>query len=245
MALSKKKIVLLEQKASRNAQLVSKAQKTHLNSVKRRIEAKLDEIIVAASAPGSAMIYIKQVELTNLIRSEFAALTTLQKQEIDFLVKKVYNNSRVEIASELGNPFDVTNDFQLKKLVERGTNGTTYSQRLYHNNQVIAERVNSDIGRMLYQNASPQDIKLAITKDFNISYNAADRLIRTETSKFYNSAAEDSYKAAGITKIEWLTEEDDRTCEICGPRDGQVYLIGTMNAPAHVNCRCTILPIIE
>lgn len=125
------------------------------------------------------------------------------------------------------------------------TDGKTYSTRLYSNNKLIAERVNNDISRMLYQKASPQDIKKAIAKDFNISYSSADRLIRTETSKFYNSAAEDSYRAAGITEIEWLTEKDDRTCEICGPLNGKRFPIGTKNAPAHVSCRCTILPVIE
>lgn len=244
MALTKRKLTLLELSASRSSKALSLKQKTNLNIILRRIESKLDEIIVASSVPGGVMTIAKRVELTNLIRSEFAGLSTLQEQELDFLIEKVYNNSRVEISKNLGVQFNVVNDFQAKKLA-MATDNKTYSSRLYDNNKVIAERVNDDIARMLYQNASPNDIKKAIMKDFNISYNSADRLIRTETSKFFNSAAEDSYKSAGITQIEWLTEEDDRTCEICGPLDGKKFPIGTMNAPAHVNCRCTILPVIE
>lgn len=244
MALSKRKLLFLEQQAAKQAKTLSVKQKTNLNNVLRRIESKLDEVIVASNAPGTALLNVKRMELTNLIRSEFGALTTLQERELDFLLEKVYNNSRIEISKDLGNQFSVVNEFQVKKL-EIATDGKTYSTRLYNNNKLIAERVNNDISRMLYQKASPQDIKKAIAKDFNISYSSADRLIRTETSKFYNSAAEDSYKAAGITEIEWLTEKDDRTCEICGPLNGKRFPIGTKNAPAHVSCRCTILPVIE
>lgn len=244
MALSKRKLILLEQAASKNAKILSLKQKKELSIVLRRIENKLDEVIVASSVPGGVMNISKRVELANLIRSEFAGLTTLQQQELDYLIEKVYNNSRVEISKDLGNPYTYSK-FQEDALKNRMTDGMTYSDRLYNNNKVIAERVNNDIGRMLYNNASPQDIKKALVKDFNISYNSADRLIRTETSKFFNSAAEDSYRSAGITKIEWLTEDDDRTCSICGLLDGKKFPIGTMNAPAHVNCRCTILPVIE
>lgn len=245
MALSKRKLLFLEQQAAKQAKTLSVKQKTNLNNILRRIESKLDEVIVTSNAPGNALISMKRIELTNLIRSEFGALTALQERELDFLLEKVYNNSRVEISKDLGSQFNVVNEFQARKLMTDTIDGKTYSQRLYKNNTVIAERINNDISRMLYQKAEPNEIKKLLMKDFGISYNSADRLIRTETSKFFNSAAEDSYKAAGITEIEWLTEKDDRTCEICGPLDKQRFPIGTKNAPAHVSCRCTILPVIE
>lgn len=237
-----RKIINLEASASKLSKRLSISQKRLLNSKLKIINAKLDEVIVAQTV-GSANIQAR--ELAVLVQNEFAAITALQTQDVDNLLSSVYNNTRSQVSRELGVEFDVTNDFQLNALKNRTEDGLNYSQRLYKNNTVIAQRVNNDIGRLLYQQASPTDIKRAIAKDFNISWSSADRLIRTEASKFYNEAAQDSYKAAGLTEVEWLTEEDDKTCEICGPRDGKRYPIGSISAPGHPNCRCTLLPVIE
>lgn len=243
--LYKRKIVALEQVASNSSKKLSIRQKKLLEQKLNAVAAKLDEVIVASQSPATLALSMKQMEFTKFVRDQFAALTQLQIPQIDNLLKLVYNNSRAEISNMLGVEFDITNEFQYRTLINLPTDGGNFSTRIYKNNAAIAERINSDIARLLYQKASPTDLKKALTNDFNMSYNAADRLIRTEASKFYNNAAQDSYKAAGITEIEWLTEEDDRTCEICGPLDGKRFPIGTINAPAHPNCRCAILPVIE
>lgn len=237
-----RKIVALEAVTNKISTQLSIRQKALLSSKLKLINAKLDEILVADTTYAANSL---QVELNALVKQQFNEIAALQVADLDKLVTKVYNNTRIQVGKELGTSFDVTNDFQLNELKNRATDGMTFSQRLYQNNTLIGERVNNNIGRMLYMQASPTDIKRALQKDFNISWSAADRLIRTEASKFYNNAAQDSYRAAGISKVEWLTEKDDRTCEICGPLDGKQFPVGGISAPAHPNCRCTILPVIE
>lgn len=237
-----RKIIKLEAFSSNLSKKLSIRQKALLDQRLNTISAKLDEVIMAETTFAANA---KTIELNTLVRAEFNNLTQLQVAEVDTLLSKVYNNTRGSISKDLGVTFDVTNDYQLSELKKRMVDGSTFSQRLYQNNAAVSERINNDIGRLLYQQASPTDIKRALVKNFNISWNAADRLIRTETSKFYNAAAQDSYRAAGVTQIEWLTEADDKTCEICGPLDGQRFPVGGISAPAHPNCRCTVLPVIE
>jgi len=46
---------------------------------------------------------------------------------------------------------------------------------------------------------------------------------------------------------EWLATEDERTCPICGELDGKVFSFDDRKQPpppAHVQCRCTTLPVL-
>lgn len=67
-------------------------------------------------------------------------------------------------------------------------------------------------------------------------------MARNETSFAFNNAALLRYRQYGITKVQWLTGQDERVCEICGPRHDKVWNIDDVpDCPAHVQCRCTIL----
>jgi len=78
----------------------------------------------------------------------------------------------------------------------------------------------------------------------------AERIARTEVNAASNGAELEAYKQSEvIEKKEWLAEPD--ACDICAPLNGDtVKLKKTFNGgfdypPAHPNCRCTILPVIE
>lgn len=244
MAL-KRKIVDLEASANKLSVAVKKSQFRRINNIKILVSNKVDEIVgLMSSAPASLALSMKRAELTNLITTLFSELTVQQQEEVTKMLTSVYNNTRVNVSAELGQMFDVTNDFQVKRLLERQTQNLTLSQRIHFNNKLISERVNNDIGRMLFQNASPNDIKRQIAADFKISYNAADRLIRTETATFYSQACHDSYKAAGLEEVEFLAEAT--ACDECQSKDGKLYSIDSPTpVPVHPNCRCVILPVIK
>ena len=46
------------------------------------------------------------------------------------------------------------------------------------------------------------------------------------------------YKDAGVPKLMWNTEKDDRVCKECEALDGQVFEIDEYPAKKHPNCRC-------
>ena len=56
-------------------------------------------------------------------------------------------------------------------------------------------------------------------------------------------AALQAYKDAGVKKVKWITERDNRVCEKCEPLDGKVFDIDKVpQIPQHYRCRCVLIP---
>ena len=95
-------------------------------------------------------------------------------------------------------------------------------------------------------------------------------IARTETIWAFNEGAVQGYIQSGVvTKKEWLTANDDRTCQFCSGMDGTVvgvemdfFNLGETyrgseggllhfeyenvgHPPLHCQCRCTIVPVVE
>lgn len=52
-----------------------------------------------------------------------------------------------------------------------------------------------------------------------------------------------AYRDAGVKKVMWITERDERVCGVCEPMDGKIFRIDELpGLPAHWRCRCTVLP---
>jgi SPP1 gp7 family putative phage head morphogenesis protein len=70
----------------------------------------------------------------------------------------------------------------------------------------------------------------------------------TEQNRAMSVAARFFYEEAGVEKVEWNAVQP---CDICAPNDGQVVNLGSAfesgdtEPPAHPNCRCALLPVIE
>lgn len=50
------------------------------------------------------------------------------------------------------------------------------------------------------------------------------------------------WKKAGVKKVQWLAEDDHKTCSVCKKLDGQVFDIDKVPHKAHYNCRCVVIP---
>lgn len=55
----------------------------------------------------------------------------------------------------------------------------------------------------------------------------------------------EAFRRAGIKEVMWNTERDERVCEECEPRDGEVYPIDAVPPKPHLNCRCWLTPVTE
>ena len=54
----------------------------------------------------------------------------------------------------------------------------------------------------------------------------------------------EAFEDAGVEWVEWVTEHDERVCDECYPRDGQVYRISEVPTK-HYGCRCHLVPAEE
>ncbi len=52
-----------------------------------------------------------------------------------------------------------------------------------------------------------------------------------------------AFEDAGVKRVRWNTEKDDRVCRVCRQRDGKIYPIGKIPPKPHWGCRCYYEPM--
>ena len=53
----------------------------------------------------------------------------------------------------------------------------------------------------------------------------------------------DGYEKAGIKKVQWVSEKDERVCKRCRKLDGKIFQIDKVPPVPHFHCRCILIPI--
>lgn len=126
------------------------------------------------------------------------------------------------------------------------TDGKNWSQRIWQNTQLLQETLEEGLIHTVAAGKKPSFLKQALQERFNVSYNNADMIVRTELAHIQTQAAKQRYQDYGIQQLEVLADPDERTCEICGKLDGKRYSINdVMPVPAHPRCRCCMVPVID
>jgi len=75
-------------------------------------------------------------------------------------------------------------------------------------------------------------------------------IARTETVRLANAGLKDLYQENDVSTYRYLAAMDERTSDICASLNGQVFLTkdgqpGVNMPPMHVNCRSTIVGLVE
>ena len=79
----------------------------------------------------------------------------------------------------------------------------------------------------------------------------AATIARTEVQQAANQGARHQYIVEHIEQMQWWTSMDERVCPQCEDLNGEivgveeVFSDGSDTPPAHANCRCTILPVVD
>lgn len=124
--------------------------------------------------------------------------------------------------------------------------GEDFSSRLWENTEKLEKNLNSIIFHGLHQGNTVTQMAIALDGAMHKGFNAANRLIRTETMHCLNNASLERYREAGIEYVEICAAQDERTCDICGTRHEKKYKLENCPAmPFHANCRCTVIPYID
>ena len=124
--------------------------------------------------------------------------------------------------------------------------GQSWSNRIWKNTDKLQQALNEGLTESVIAGVNPDKLKNRLMEEFNVSYNRADALVRTEMAHIQTTAAEQRYKDAGIEKVQVWAKEDERLCKICGKLHETEYRIGEkLPIPAHTKCRCCIVPVIE
>ena len=112
-------------------------------------------------------------------------------------------------------------------------------------------------------------IRQRLEDNFAFQRVRADKIARTETTRFSNFSTQDAWEKSGVVQAKiWYTSLDERVCPYCGPMHGKEIglsenyftkgdefkgdaerplTLGYSNVdapPLHPSCRCTILPVL-
>lgn len=63
-------------------------------------------------------------------------------------------------------------------------------------------------------------------------------IAETEVTRAFAEGQHQAFQRAGVARWTWHTANDERVCDICQPRDGEMYPMEAERPPAHVRCRC-------
>lgn len=124
--------------------------------------------------------------------------------------------------------------------------GKTWSQRIWGNIELLKETLQEELIHCVITGKKASELKKILQNRFNISFQQADTLVRTEMAHIQTTAAQQRYLDYGIKEVQVWADKDERRCEVCGKLHQKKYPVGAkMPIPAHPRCRCTIIPVVE
>lgn len=124
--------------------------------------------------------------------------------------------------------------------------GKSWSQRVWTNTDKLQQALNEGLIEIVVSGNQTGELKKRLIREFNVAYNRADALVRTELAHIQTQAAQQRYKDYGIEQVEVWVDEDERTCPVCAKHEGEKHNVnGQMPVPFHPRCRCCMVPVIE
>ena len=124
--------------------------------------------------------------------------------------------------------------------------GKSWSQRIWTNTDKLQQALNDGLIDCVVSGKKTTQLKNILQNEFNVSYHRANSIVRTEMAHIQTQAAQQRYKEYGIQEVEVWADEDERRCDVCGELHQKRYSInGALPIPAHTNCRCCVIPVVE
>ena len=245
-ALSKKNIKAIEKQlkkyyGSAMEKTIKDFEKTYKKILKQQEEGK--EITPAdlykLDAYWQAQAQLRQ-ELRKLGDKQIAVMSKIF--EIHFF--DIYYSINIE-GLEAFTTIDAAVAKQLINSVWTADN-KNFSQRIWDNTARLIATLDEELVHCVITGAKTTELKRLLQERFDVSYRRADTLARTEIAHIQTQAAKQRYKDYGIQKMEVWADPDERTCPTCGKLHKKIYsLKDSSPIPAHPNCRCVMLPVIE
>lgn len=201
----------------------------------------------------------KYIILMEQIEKEAGLIGSKQIKDFETAINKAY---RVKITSKpiKDNKFNLINKYQKEQALNLYWSGISFKQRVGINANKFAGRVKDKVTESIILGKSPDMIKKQLMREFNVAYNVADRLIRTETAHAFTQASVNQYKDEGVQQVKILTIDDapnakakakvqsgNGACDYCleKRKEGAMNINTAELPPYHPNCRCCIIPVVD
>lgn len=235
--------------------LNSKISKKELDSIRSRIHGIQDEELkrymmaqLNANAYKARITRLEALKESIYINTKLAADVEIKQSTKLYTntINKAYYSNLFDIQKGLGIGFNVA-EMPLKSVQEilrNNWSGKHYSKRIWHNTDVLAEKLEEVITSGLMSGKSSRRMAMELEELTNYGKFASERIIRTETTYISNAAEIESYKECGIDKYIFIATLDLRTSSQCRECDKKIFNVkdaeAGVNLPAlHPHCRST------
>lgn len=153
--------------------------------------------------------------------------------------KAVYDT---QMGTGLNFAFSKIDNNMLKALLQERWSGKNYSERIWGNTDILANSISDIVGGAMLSGQSIDKTTKQIRDRFEVSKYYAERLVRTETNHFNNTADAMAYEDMGVEYYVFVATLDNRTSDICISMDNKKIAYkdkeeGVNYPPLHPNCR--------
>lgn len=189
----------------------------------------------------------KYYEMLGKVQQELTKLGIKENRLFDDRLTKLYEDN----CTILNKQFNLATDIRTRDVLsivktDWVGDGQNYSDRIWNDKRKLANTIQEELVECVATGKSPDKFTKVLMERFNVSYNNARRLARTEMAHVYNQSTLDKYRQAGITEVQILETIDKHTCEECIKLDKKIYPIDLVpQLPIHPNCRGTYLAVIK
>ncbi len=119
--------------------------------------------------------------------------------------------------------------------------------------QTTMDRIKADVTAALAEGAYTEDLAGKLMESYGFSDARAEMIARTELAAADSAGNMATYRDSGVVpKKAWLTADGDRGCVVCSGNEAQgeigiddEFSSGDDAPPAHPNCLCVVVPIVE
>ena len=236
-----------EEKEAAAEALAERTRQSYIRSFKR-LNRDIDALYVEILDKGienmmATDLYNLQryVALREKIAKETEGLAVQDNERLSKLLGDIAVGTYESNCKEMGIDFTILSEQQAKAIASENWTGVRFSDRIWGNANDFNARVMTDIEELILGGKGPDKLKKKLIEDYSIKFHEADRLIRTEASHAYNSAALQSYVDAGLQEVDFLAESD--CCELCEPYRKKRFPIDDVAViQEHTDCRSTSQP---
>ena len=210
--------------------------------------------IVAKQAAGEAIspatlyamdkYWAMNAQLTKRLSKMGSKLQAMMTKLFQIAYWRSYNSIKIEGLKA----FTTLDDAAVQQIINSVwcTDGKSWSQRLWNNTALLQQTLDEQLIHCVVAGKKTTQLKELLQDRFNVSYGRTDALVRTEIAHIQTEAAKQRYTDYGIQQVEIWADKDERRCDVCGKLHKKKYPVGAqVPIPAHTNCRCCIVPVVE
>ena len=161
-------------------------------------------------------------------------------------INNSYNQAIFDTEKHFGSllTFSKLDSQTVQEILNYKIEGKHFSNRIWKNTDILAEQINSKIATAVAIGQSPEKTIREVRERFDVGRFYAERLVRTESAFYHNSAELRAYQELGVEKYRIIATLDGRTSDICQHKDHKVFKIaeakqGVNFPPFHPLCRTT------